>query len=150
MVKESKPSINLALLTSPIKNIRLSLSNKTGYSHESNSVNTDISDGIISNTSITGDFRFLKHAFGYINYDLTFHKYYKGLGIDTNIQNLSLAAGYRFLDGKLGISISANDLLNQMQRYTMTVSGSEMTQKWNPCQGRYFLLNIAYCFSNQD
>lgn len=143
------PKLNLSLSTMPIKPLRLSLTSETSYTKDINSFGTVISELILESCSLSAEIRFLKHGFCDARYSVNVYKYLSGMGVNTDIQNLSCALGTYFLDGKLAVSLSGNDILGKLINYSTRTTGSEFVSQSGSSLGRYCLMNIAYRFSNK-
>lgn len=89
-------------------------------------------------------------GFANVEYQWMGYKYFRATGSDTNLHSLSAVTGVRLLKGRLGISISCNDILNAGSSYTQTVSSVKREQIWQPSYGRYYLLNISYRIKSRN
>ena len=148
-VKGFGPDFEVSLTTMPVKFLRMKLTNGTTYSKDINTLGTVMSEVIMQRSSVSAEFRLLKHAFCDAMYSVGIYKYLSGMGKNTSIQNLSCAVGSYFFDGKLAISISGSDLLGKAVDYSTIATGSEFTLRSGASLGRYCLFNIAYRFSNK-
>lgn len=94
--------------------------------------------------SIFGQFSFLKVGFIQCKYAWQVYRFFDRTGHDFDQHNMTLAIGCRLLKGRLGISLSANDLLNRGTSMTVTSDAGFRSQIWDPSYGRYYLLSLSF------
>lgn len=143
------PEVDLSLSTTPVKFLRLKLSSKTSYTKDINAFKTVMSELILEKCSVSAEMRFGKHAFCNASYNADIYSYLSGMGVNTDVQNLSFALGCFFLDGKLAVGISGSDLLGKAVDFSTSVTASEFSRLSQPSLGRFCLLNVAYRLANR-
>ena len=130
--------------------MRVTLFNGTTYTKDINTSGTVLSELILESCSVSGEVRFLKHAFFQAEYSASIYKYLSGMGVNTDIQNLNCALGILFFDSNLAVSISGSDLLGKAMNYSTRSTSSELVRQSGYSLGNYCLLNIAYRFGKKE
>ncbi len=144
------PKMSLSFSTMPVKFMRVTLFNGTTYTKDINTSGTVLSELILESCSVSGEVRFLKHAFFQAEYSASIYKYLSGMGVNTDIQNLNCALGILFFDSNLAVSISGSDLLGKALNYSTRSTSSELVRQSGYSLGNYCLLNIAYRFGKKE
>ena len=76
--------------------------------------------------------------------------FFKDTGTDASFHILDLVVGRSFLNGRLGISLSLNDLLNSSSSFKTVVNPGFRREELTPFSGRYLLLNLSFRLNRKN
>ena len=54
------------------------------------------------------------------------------------------------MKGRMGVSLSFNDLLNSSESFRIKVNPNSRYQDWTPSSGRYILLNLSFRLNKKN
>lgn len=142
-----RPMFSVNFDGSPVKWLRLRLNSNTEYFHSTNDLGQKLSVAWIESLSASGEFRIARYGFATVNYVWKMYRFMHDTGRDTDTHDLNAVFGWKFLKGRLGVSVSGHDLLNKGSIFSTFVDSNSSRQIWTPSYGRYFMLNISFRFN---
>ena len=143
-MNEIVPSYSIWAGYSPSHITRLSLTHGLSYVRSFNSLGQTMPDIISGRVGFSGRVQFLKRCIARVEYSFISNNYLDDSYKDMYRHRLDALVSVSLLKGRLGISISGNDLLNRGTSFTVTTNANYQDITWNPSYGRYFMLNVVY------
>ena len=144
------PSISSAIRLRPDKNLSLAASAAVKYELSRNDSGLQAMDRLSANSSLTMNYNFLKVCFFGASYRWKYNHFLNNTGINDSAHFLNAVLGTRLMKGRMGLSISFNDILNAGHNYTMTVSPNSRVQVWTPSYGRYLIFNLSFRLNKKN
>ena len=139
-----EPQVTLSFNSRPHKQLHFGATERLGHLYSRADNGLEIMRMLDHDLRAFARWSFARVGFVNIEYQWLGYHYYGGTGVDTNIHSLNAVTGIRLLKGRMGISVSCNDILNAGSSYTQTVSSVSRQQVWQPSYGRYYLLTLSY------
>lgn len=134
----------------PSGKIRIRASASLQYCHSSTPQGQVLRSGFIPHMSGSAYFQTLRAIFLQLNYNWTGYRFTQEALPRSDIHRLGAIIGVRLLKGRLGISLSANDILNLGEYYSIQTGPNYTFQQWTPTYGRYYLLNLHFRFGRNN
>lgn len=105
---------------------------------------------LANHTRAQAHYQFAGHWFvkGFYTWDATW--FFRSTGLDSSFHILDLVLGTTLLKGRMGVSVSLNDLLNASAAFKNTVQPNLRIQQWSPASGRYILLNVSFRLNKKN
>ena len=144
---QHRPYINLKLTSAPAKWIRAHVTADFGYMTSNNSLKQSLLEQFSQSYKATAKIKFLKNAFMDASYGLNCYNYFKSIGTNQAFHHLNAVLGYRFMEGRLTMSVSATDIMRATSNYKVTTTSNYVRENWVPYTGRYVMFNIYYRFN---
>ncbi len=144
---EIVPSFEARVGYSPSRITRLSVTGRVGYVHSSNSIGLSMPDMVTSGLGFSGRVQFLKFFLARLEYSFNAHNYLSHDFSDMYINRLDALVSVSLLKGRMGISISGNDLLSRGNSLSIINDANYRSMTWTPSWGRYFMLSVSYRFN---
>jgi hypothetical protein len=143
-VQDISPAVNTSLDYRPNKSTNCSLNYYLGYTESTNSLQQVLTQALRNSLSFKGTYNIGKYWFVGANYDLRSYSYINSTFDDVTTHYLSAKAGVRLMNGRLRITLSGNDLLNNGYGYGISTANDYVRQVWTPSYGRYYLLSVSW------
>ena len=143
-MSEWAPSVSGALYYSPSQLTRLALSHNVTYVHSYNNIGQEMPDALSNNLKFSGIWRFFKRFLVRGEYSFIAHNYIGNQYPDVYLHRLDAMVSVSLLKGRLGISISGNDLLNRGNAFSTITDANYRETSYTPSYGRYFMLNVVF------
>lgn len=149
LARQHQPSLSIGLGGTQSRNLRLSMSSTTTYSHVDNTIGTQ-TRYINESASASAEIRFLKYLVFNATYRLNHTHYLTDTGVDNTNQTLNVMVGYMGPGGRTSLMVAAYDLLRRGSTYTTTTYADYESQSWQPSYGRYFTINFGIKLNKQS
>ena len=101
----------MRLTSAPVKWIRANVSADFGYMDSNNSLKQSLLGQFSQSYKAIVKINFLKKASVDASYRLNCYNYLNSTGTDQTFHHLDAVVGYKFMKGRLTMSLSASDLL---------------------------------------
>lgn len=138
------PSYAGEMIWSPSRRARMSLRHGLQYVHGENSLGQTMPRIVHHSVGLSAQVQFFKFFMARAQYALMADDYLDDTYTDRFTNRLDALVSITLMKGRLGISISGNDLLNQGQLFSITTDANYQHIAWTPSYGRYFMFNIVY------
>ena len=126
---QHRPYLGIKLMSSPTKWIKPILSADVEYIHSKNSQGQRLLNMFSQSYKAGFKVTFLKSAFAETSYNLNNYTYLNSTGTDHSFHHLNAVVGYKLMENRLTISISATDLLRADSSYKVTSSSNFVSSK---------------------
>ena len=145
-----EPGASFSFTARPSKQLIFGAYERLGHIYSRADNGLEVTSMLKQNLRTYIRWNYAKAGFVNIDYQWLGFFYHGNTGVNTDIHSLNAVAGIRLLKGRMGISVSCNDILNAGSYYTQTESSVSRQQIWRPSYGRYYLLNISYKIRSRD
>ena len=139
--------LGLRLTSAPAKWIRTNVSADFEYMTSNNSLKQSLLRQLSQSYKAIATIKFLKNAFVDASYRLNCYNYLDSIGTNQAFHHLNAVLGYKFMESRLTMSISATDILSARSNYKVTSTSNSVKESWIPYTGRYVMFNIYYRFN---
>ena len=147
VMNQHRLTLGLSLASAPVKWIRAMVSADFGYMTSNNSLKQSLLGQFSQSYKAIATIKLLKNAFVDASYRLHCYNYLTSTGTDQAFHHLNAVLGYKFMESRLTISISATDILSATSNYKVTSTSNSVKESWVPYTGRYVMFNIYYRFN---
>lgn len=138
------PSANVQISCRPNKKVRIELYYGLFYINDRNDAGSLLSEKLDHSLRVITGFTIGKYFFINSNINGNIHHYISGGVPDFNYLAFDSCAGVSLMNGRLLLTVSANDILNRSTSYSVSTSADSRVQSWTPTFGRYYMLNLAF------
>ena len=144
------PFLGISANIRPNKALSLHVGSRISYDILRNSSTLPATDRINAASSCSLKYNFLKTSFVNISYWRNSFYFFSSTGEDYSNNVLDVILGTRLMSGRLGLSISFNDILSDGNSYKINVAPNSRVQVWTPSYGRYILFNVSFRLNKKN
>jgi len=142
--RDLTPSFHMMARFRPTKNLSGLISSDITYLQSKNSLGEMLTQAVNSSFRTTLTYNVGKHLYIGSRYGISNHTFLYGNLPAVTHHNLSACVGAKFMQGRLKLTLSGNDLLNSGASYSIATKDDHTVQTWNPTYGRFYLFTVSF------
>ncbi len=144
------PTVTVQVNVHPSKKIVFNFYNLLSYYSSSTYDGIPINKSIVNHLRTQINYTFWKNCFFKCFYTWRSSFFFSNTGFDSSFHILDAVIGTRLIKGRMGVSVSFNDLLNSSESFKIKVNPNSRFQGWTPSSGRYILLNLSFRLNKKN
>ncbi len=144
------PTVTVQVNVHPSKKIVFNFYNLLSYHSSSTYDGIPINKSIVNHLRTQINYTFWKNCFFKCFYTWRSSFFFSNTGFDSSFHILDAVIGTRLIKGRMGVSVSFNDLLNSSESFKIKVNPNSRFQGWTPSSGRYILLNLSFRLNKKN
>ena len=143
-IRDFEPHVGIQTRFRPSKQLSLHFNAESAYLQSKNSLDQTLTRAM--RNSLSGDvvYNAGKYLVFTSKYTLSNHTFLEGGLPSVTHHFLRAGAGVKLMKGRLKITLTGNDLLNNGASYSIVTAEDHTLQSWTPTAGRFYMLTATF------